>query len=102
MVEESNKNLFTVSTSRNLIRPEPVKKNYAHWTMRKIIENGPTPTEGFRIDKDSIVTGVNPFNGYTYLWYRESRIKPVSRKEYENDLLSKDSCSHQHKNSYKA
>ena len=95
-IEESNKNVFTVSTSRNLVRPEPVKKKYAHWTMKKIIENGPTPTEGFKIDKDSIVTGVNPFNGYTYLWYRESRIKPVSREEYENDLLSKSIRPHKH------
>lgn len=100
LVEESNKKVFTVSTSRNLIRPEPVKKNYVHWTMKKILENGPTPTKGFKIDKDSIVTGINPFNGFTYLWYRESRIDPISREEYENGCEDKPICQHKRKISH--
>jgi len=100
--EESNKRIFAVSTSRNLKRPEPVKKKYNHWTMRKILENGPKPTPGFFIDKDSIVIGVNPFNGYTYYCYRESRINPITRSEYENDSTDKHIYPYKHKDSYKA
>lgn len=101
-VDESNKRKFTVSSSRNLDRLEPEKKKYSRRTMRKLIEDGPKPTPGYFIDKDSIVMGVNPFNGYTYYSYRESRIDPISREEHENELLSKHLYSHQHKNSYKA
>lgn len=102
IADEQAKKVFTVSTSRNLIRPEPEKRKYKHWTMRKLLTDGPKPSEGFHIETDSIEIRVNPYTGYTHYCYRESRIKPITRKEYENDLLSKDSCSHQHKNSHKA
>lgn len=75
--EEDRKRCLSYSTSRNLIRPEDVceKKKYSHWTMRKIITEGPKPREGYYIDKNSIRTGVNPFTGMSYYYYTEIRIK---------------------------
>ena len=67
-------------TSRNLIRPKPERKIYFRWTMRKILENGPKPTPGFYIVKESIVSGINKFTGMSYLRYTEQRIKEVKRE----------------------
>lgn len=69
--EQDRKELIKYSCSRNLIRPEPVKKTYTHWTMRRILEEGPTPTKGYYIDKDSIICGINPVTGMSYLYYTE-------------------------------
>lgn len=69
------KTLLSVSTSRNLIRPEPQKKEIKHWTMRHIIDEGPKPSKGYYIDKSSIVCGINPFTGMSYLKYTEVRIR---------------------------
>ena len=69
--EEDRKKLIKTGSSRNLIRPEPETKEYKHWTMRKILEEGPKPTPGFYIDPDSIVCGVNPVTGMSYLQYIE-------------------------------
>ena len=78
--EEDRKRCLRYSTSKNLIRPEDVfdkndKKRYSHWTMRKIIQEGPKPREGFYIDKNSIRTGINPFTGMSYFYYTEIRIR---------------------------
>ncbi|MDE7430604.1 MAG: hypothetical protein K2N34_01585 [Lachnospiraceae bacterium] len=75
--EEDRKRCLSYSTSKNLIRPEDVltRKKYSHWTMRKIIMEGPKPREGYYIDKNSIRTGVNPFTGMSYFYYTEVRIK---------------------------
>lgn len=72
---EEQKQLLSVSTSRNLIRPEPKRKKYSHWTMRRILENGPKPRDGFFIDKDSIICGINPYTGMSYYKYTEIRIR---------------------------
>lgn len=69
------KKLLKISTSRNLIRPEPEVKERSNWTMRKMVTNGPVPTEGFYIDEDSIVCGVNPYTGMSYYRYTEYRIR---------------------------
>ena len=69
------KQLLSVSTSRNLIRPEPVVKEYGHWTMRKLLTEGPKPRKGYYIDKDSIVCGINPYTGMSYYKYTEVRIR---------------------------
>lgn len=69
------KRLLKISTSRNLIRPEPEEKEYKHWTMRKILDEGPEPTPGFYIDQDSIICGINPYTGTSYLYYTEYRIR---------------------------
>lgn len=69
--------LTAVQTSRNLIRPEDVKKEkeYHHWTMRRILMDGPKPSPGFYIDQDSIRQGINPYTGLSYLKYTEIKIK---------------------------
>ena len=69
--EDERKKLIKYSCSKNLARVEPEHKTYKHWTMRKIIEEGPTPTKGYYIDKDSIVCGINPVTGMSYLYYTE-------------------------------
>ena len=68
---EDRKKLIKTESSRNLIRPEPEVKEYGHWTMRKILEEGPEPTPGFYIDPDSVICGVNPVTGMSYLQYIE-------------------------------
>ncbi|MBR1701916.1 MAG: hypothetical protein IJ716_08170 [Lachnospiraceae bacterium] len=68
---EDRKKLIKTDSSRNLIRPEPETKEYGHWTMRKILEEGPKSTPGFYIDPDSIVCGINPVTGMSYLQYIE-------------------------------
>ncbi len=66
--------------SRNLVRPQRERKEYTHWTVRKLIFEGPTPTPGFYIVPDSIVTGVNPYTGMSYLHYEEVRIEKGRRQ----------------------
>lgn len=75
--DEDRKRCISYSTSRNLIRPEDVRrrKKYSHWTMRKIISDGPKPKPGYYIDKNSIRTGINPYTGMSYYYYSEVRIK---------------------------
>lgn len=75
--EEDRKRCASYSTSRNLIRPEDVctRKKYSHWTMRKILSEGPKSTEGYYIDKDSVKKGVNPYTGMSYFHYREVKLK---------------------------
>lgn len=77
--EEEQKKLRTYSCSRNLIRPKPERKEYKHWTMRRILEEGPKPTPGYYIDKNSIVCGVNPYTGMSYYHYMEYRIRKTGR-----------------------
>lgn len=74
------KEFIKYSSSRNLVRPEPEKKKRTHMTMRKLVEqcnrgDGPVPTPGFYIDRDSVHIGVNRFTGMSYLRYTEYRIK---------------------------
>ena len=72
--EKDRKKLLKISSSRNLIRPEPEKKEFSHLTVRKMITEGPTPTEGYYIDQDSIISGINPFTGLSYLKYTEHKL----------------------------
>ena len=71
--EKEQKKLLKYSTSRNLVRPQPEEKTYKNRTMKKIIDEGPIATDGFYIDKNSIVQGVNPYTGMSYLYYIEYR-----------------------------
>ena len=81
--------LKTVSAygcSRNMKKPEPVRKKYTHWTMRRILEAGPEKINtdpalrkkylrpGFLIDKNTWQVGTNPVTGMTYLYFTEVRI----------------------------
>ncbi|MBU5331440.1 hypothetical protein KQI61_04460 [Anaerocolumna aminovalerica] len=78
--DEEKKQLLSVSTSRNLIRPEPERTVYRRRTVRKLIENGPEPTPGYYIDKESIHYGVNPYTGMSYYHYAEYRIKEINSR----------------------
>lgn len=71
--EDDRKDFITYSTSRNLIRPVPERKEYKRRTVRKLIEDGPIPTPGYYIDKNSITSGVNPYTGMSYYYYIEVR-----------------------------
>ncbi len=73
--EPDRRKLTQVSTSRNLVRPVPEIKEYKVRTVKKIIEEGPKPTKGYYIDWDSIVKGVNPFTGLSYIKYSEIKLE---------------------------
>lgn len=74
--EEDKKALIAYSSSRNLQRPVPERKEYKRRTVRKMIEDGPKSTPGYYIDKSSIVSGVNKYTGTSYLYYTEIKIDP--------------------------
>lgn len=75
--QEPDEYLKRYHPSKNLIKPVPETKSYLKWTVKKLIEDGPTPQEGFYIDRDTLVSGVNPYTGMSYLHYTEVRIKPI-------------------------
>lgn len=65
--------------SRNLVRPKPERKEYRRRTLRKLLGEGPKPTPGFYIVPDSVVSGVNPYTGMSYLHYEVVRLAGGSR-----------------------
>ncbi len=78
--KEERRELIRYSSSRNLVRPEPERKEFRRRTMKKILDtvrrgDGPVPSPGYYIDRDTIHVGVNQFTGYTYLQYTEYKIK---------------------------
>lgn len=75
---EEQKVLTSYSCSRNLIRPVPKKKTYSHWTMRRILRDGPKPKEGFCIIEDSIRSGINRFTGMS--WYKYTEVRVMRRQ----------------------
>lgn len=77
--EEERKSFCTYSPSRNLTRPVPEKHTYKRRTLRKLFEDGPKASEGYYIDKNSIVCGINPYTGMSYYRYTEVRIKESRR-----------------------
>lgn len=79
--EEERKDLIKYSTSRNLKRPVPKKKEYRRWTVRRLIENGPKPRPGYYIDKNSIISGVNRYTGMSYYRYREIKINTLQKEK---------------------
>jgi len=72
--EKDRKEFVRYSTSRNLIHPQPERKEYRRRTMRKLVEEGPKPRAGWYIAPDTIVCGQNPYTGMSYLHYTEYRI----------------------------
>lgn len=72
--EAEKKELIRYSSSRNLIRPEPERSKYTRRTVRKLVEEGPKPTPGYYIDKNSIYYGVNPYTGMTHYQYTEYKL----------------------------
>lgn len=77
--EEPSTGFKRYTTSRNLIRPEPVVKEYKRRTVRDIVQNGPRATAGYIIDKSSIRSGVNPYTGLSYCHYTEYRARTPKR-----------------------
>ncbi len=75
--ESEKKKLMMYVPSRNLDKPVPVIKEYKRRTAHKILAEGPAPAEGFYIDKSSIRQGLNPYTGYSYLYYTEYRLGKV-------------------------
>ena len=80
LTEEELKKIRMFGSSRNLIRPNPEKRTYAHWTMRAILklqaegmntQANRYRTKGYLVDKGSWQQGVNEFTGYSYLRYTE-------------------------------
>jgi diadenosine tetraphosphate (Ap4A) HIT family hydrolase len=78
--EEDKKEFIKYSSSRNLIRPQPDRKTYRRWTMKKLIEEGPKPTPGYYIDVESIHYGVNKYTGMSYYQYTECRIDEIKSR----------------------
>lgn len=75
------KGMIKYSTSRNLIRPEPIIRR-SHWrTIRKMITEGIRPREGYYVQPESVYYGINPFNGMTYLKYTEYRLRTAVKSE---------------------
>lgn len=74
---EERKKLCKYSSSRNLIRPEPRRVFYRRRIVRKLIEEGPKPTPGYYINKESVHSGKNIYTGMSYLHYTEVRIKEI-------------------------
>lgn len=97
---EEQRHLLKYSTSRNLIRPEPERRVYTKWTMRRLIEEGPRPTPGYYIDRDSIRAGINRYTGMSYYKYTEYKIKDTKR-EAETDADGRHLYGHQHQGARK-
>ena len=79
--EKEQKKLRKHSTSRNLKKPKPKVKEFKRRTMKKILAEGPKPTKGFYIDKNSIHCGTNRHTGKSYYHYIEYRIEDGRRKK---------------------
>lgn len=71
---EDRGKLVRYSTSRNLIRPESERKVYSRRTVRKMLQEGIKPSKGYYIDEDTVVTGINPYTGMSYIHYTERKI----------------------------
>lgn len=72
---EHGDRMWAYNTSRNLVRPEPVRKKYKRRTVEKMILEGIRAKKGYRVIPDSVHYGVNPFTGMTFLQYTEQRIR---------------------------
>ena len=73
--KEERGKLVRYSTSRNLIRPEPERKEYSRRTVRKLILDGIKPSRGYYVEEDSIVIGINPYTGMSFIHYTERMVK---------------------------
>ena len=72
--EEERKIFSEYTCSKNLELPEKETHDYKHWTLRKLVENGPEPKPGYYIDRDSIRHGKNRYTGMSYYYYTENRL----------------------------
>lgn len=84
--EEEEIEAFTrYSCSRNLKMPEGKPHKYKRRTIRKLVEEGPTPTPGYYIDRDSIRHGENPYTHETYYYYTEIKLDEHVEERWEGD-----------------
>lgn len=79
--QNEQKQLRDYNCSRNLKEPKPKRSKANHWTMRRLLQDGPRPKPGYYIDQDSIVSGVNPYTGMSYYRYTEVRIHPIRGRD---------------------
>lgn len=79
--DNEKKQLIRYGRSRNLKEPRPRRSRASHWTMRRLLQEGPRPKPGYYIDQDSIVSGVNPYTGMSYYRYTEVRIHPIRGRD---------------------
>lgn len=96
---EEIKRASSLSSSRNLVRPEPEKKAYVRRTMKKIITDGPVARPGYYIDKKSIRIGINQVTGYSYVQYTEVKIQQTKRviRAPGDDLTKLHRCNDERK-----
>lgn len=74
--EEEDRKIFSAySCSKGLRQPQPEEHVYHRRTVRELVKNGPEPSPGYYIDRDSIRYGVNPYTGMTYFYYTEIRLE---------------------------
>lgn len=66
------------STSRNLIRPQPKRKEMSGRTFREKKIHVP---KGYVLDKESVYEGTNIFTGYPYRYYTLLRIGKVKLRD---------------------
>lgn len=78
--EDDRKEFIRFSSSRNLVRPEPERKTYRKWTLKRLLEEGIKPSPGYYVDKESIHCGVNKYTGMSYLHYTECRINVITNR----------------------
>ncbi len=86
--EEEVKVFSRYGSSRNLKRPQKENHEYKKRTVKKLVEEGPEPTPGYYIDRDSIRYGENPYTGMTYYYYTEIRMDRQDNDIWE-DLREK-------------
>ena len=56
-------------------------KEYTRRTVEKYITESIKVSDGYYLDKDSVVYGINPYTGMTYLHYTEVRLKDGKKQE---------------------
>lgn len=75
LTKEEKKAFVRYSCSRNLQEPIPERKDCRRRTIENMIRDGIQPTPGYYIDQDSVRYGINPFTGFSYLHYKEIRLR---------------------------
>ena len=87
LIPDDRKRLCSISTSRNLIRPEAEKREVKVSSIKRVIrgESVIKPTDGFYIEPSSVRSGLNRY-GYPYLSYREKRLRIDETKKPKPEL----------------
>ena len=83
--EEESRIFTQYGCSRNLKVPQKEHHEYKRRTIRKLVENGPVPTPGYYIDRDSVRYGQNPYTGETYYYYTEIMLGEQTREKWGGD-----------------